>query len=116
MAQTEGGAPLDLAGLRRAGDRDRLLPGERPQTAYSDDADHWVRVYTDLIRFNREIMRSIAQRYSPGPPLNAAKPAPDMVLLRAHVRRLRWRLRFWQERLAVLNGSSKEATGLPVSQ
>ena len=87
----------DEANIRWAGDRSRLLPGERPQTHYSEDAEHWVRVYTDLLAFNLEMMDVIRSRQrevlsSDGP------EESDLELLKAHVRRLRWRLSFWERR------------------
>ena len=30
---------------------DRLLPGEPPDSRWREDADHWVVVYSELVRF-----------------------------------------------------------------
>jgi hypothetical protein len=100
-----GAAPLDrdTANLRWAGDRNRLLPGERPQTLYSEDAHHWVRVYTDLLAFNLEMMDLIDKRLVTAPAPDDAPERADLALLQAHVRRLRWRLGFWQRRRSQLN-------------
>ena len=91
----------DEANIRWAGDRSRLLPGERPQTLYAEDADHWVRVYTDLLAFNLDMMDAIGRRlvtaYSTDGPEES-----DLELLKAHVRRLLWRLSFWERRRAQL--------------
>jgi hypothetical protein len=91
----------DEANIRWAGDRSRLLPGERPQTPYFEDAAHWVRVYTDLLAFNLEMMDVIDRRL--GAVVSTDGPEEsDLELLKAHVRRLRWRLSFWQRRCAQL--------------
>ena len=57
----------DPANVKWAADHNRLLPGERPQTLYADDAQHWIQVYTDLLAFNLEMLEGIGRRS--GPPL-----------------------------------------------
>lgn len=84
----------DEANIRWAGDRSRLLPGERPPTPYSEDADHWVRVYTDLLAFNLEMMDVIGRRLVAVLSTDGPEES-DLELLKAHVRRLRWRLSLW---------------------
>jgi hypothetical protein len=98
----------DEANILWAGNRDRLLPGERPQTRYSDDAEHWVRVYTDLLAFNLEMMDVIERRLATVPSADGPERS-DCDLLRAHVRRLRWRLGFWQRRRAQLKPRTRVA-------
>lgn len=34
---------------------DGLLPGEIPDTGYPEDAEHWLAVYSELLRFATEI-------------------------------------------------------------
>ena len=105
----------DAASLRRAADHSRLLPGERPQTLYSDDAQHWIRVYTDLLAINLEMLdgsgrRAVASASNDGPERS------DFALLKAHIRRLRWRLRFWERRRALLaNAAERIAQGPAVT-
>jgi hypothetical protein len=91
----------DEANIRWAGDRSRLLPGERPQTPYLEDADHWVLVYTDLLAFNLEMMDVIGRRLVAVVSTDGPEES-DLELLKAHVHRLRWRLSFWQRRRAQL--------------
>lgn len=88
----------DAANVRWAGDRNRLLPGERPQTLYSEDAHHWVRVYTELLAFNVQLMDAIEKRLLAMPSPKGGPERSDLALLQAHVRRLRWRRGFWQRR------------------
>ena len=109
MSAEEGLAASDAATLSRAADHNRLLPGEHPQTLYADDAQHWIRVYTDLLAFNMEMLAGIGRRV----PTSASKDSPersDFDLLKAHVRRLRWRLRFWERRRAQLSPRAKSTS------
>src|SRR5438270_9424825 len=89
----------DAASVRWAGDRDRLMTGERPESPFPEDAIHWVRVYRDLLAFNSQVMEAISDRLA-----SAASPnspgQPDLELLQAHLGRLRWRLAFWEGRIA----------------
>jgi hypothetical protein len=98
----EGTSARDAVNVEWAADRKRLLPGERPDTAYLEDAAHWVSVYEDLLAFNDEMMKGISQRLTLVPAGQHGAEGPDLMLLQAHVSRLRWRLVFWQRRLAEL--------------
>ena len=96
----------DAASLRKAADHNRLLPGECPQTLYADDAQHWVQVYTDLLAFNLEMLEGIGRRVGPSAP-NDGPERSDFELIKAHVRRLRWRRRFWERRSAALSRATQ---------
>jgi len=111
----EGKRQRDAANLRWAADRNRLLPGERPQTLYSEDAEHWVRVYTDLLTFNLEMMDVIERRLAAMPTSEDGPERSDRDLLEAHMRRLRWRLNFWQRRRTELTPSPMVAGGPPTA-
>jgi hypothetical protein len=99
MRVEEGKQIGDAASVRWAGDRDRLMAGERPESPFREDAIHWVRVYRDLLAFNSQVMEAISERLP-----SAASPnspgQPDLELLQAHLDRLRWRLTFWEGRIA----------------
>jgi hypothetical protein len=109
----EGVRARDTANLRWAEDRDRLLPGERPNTLYSEDAEHWVHVYTDLLNFNLEMMDVLERRLAALPATQDGPERSDRNLLQAHVRRLRWRLNFWERRRAQLTPMPLVADGQP---
>lgn len=96
----------DPANVKWAADHNRLLPGERPQTLYADDAQHWIQVYTDLLAFNLEMLEGIGRRVGPSAP-NDGPERSDFELMKAHVRRLRWRLRFWERRSAALSRAAQ---------
>ncbi len=95
----------DAASVRWAGDRDRLMAGERPESPFREDAIHWVRVYRDLLAFNSQVMDAISERLPSGASNSSGQP--DLDLLQAHLDRLRWRLAFWEGRIA-----PSEARGL----
>jgi hypothetical protein len=44
---------------------DPLLPGEAPNTPYAEDCEHWIDVYSELIRFADTITGAdpLVQRY-----------------------------------------------------
>lgn len=54
----------DLPPDGRAGE-DPLLPGETPETVYAEDCEHWIAVYSELIRFADTIAgaKALAERY-----------------------------------------------------
>jgi len=54
-------SPEEEEAVRRAGDADRLLPNDNPQTNLAEDARHWRRVYRELLDF-KESLLSVADR------------------------------------------------------
>ena len=46
-------------------EEDPLLPGEAPDTPYAEDCEHWIDVYSELIRFADTIAvaEPLVQRY-----------------------------------------------------
>jgi hypothetical protein len=104
MHQEEGTDTRDAANVRWAADRSRLMVGERPESPFREDATHWVRVYRDLVAFNCEVMDAILERLQSLPSLDGSDQ-PDVKLLEAHLDRLRWRLRFWEDRVIGHDGS-----------
>ena len=90
----------DAASVRWAGDHDRLMAGERPESPLREDALHWVRVYRDLLAFNSQVMEALSERLPSGASNSSEHPDPDLDLLQAQLDRLRWRLAFWEGRIA----------------
>lgn len=88
-------------------DQDRLLDGEDPATVYADDAEHWRRVYGELVTFKRELVELTLQRIADVEPDAAAEIArTDLEVLRAEAERLGRRHAYWTRRCAELAGSS----------
>jgi hypothetical protein len=84
--------------IRNAGDPNRLLPDENPQTLQPEDARHWRNVYGELLRF-KEGLLSVADRGLAD--LEQELKVTDsstLALLRAQNNRLRHRLEFWERR------------------
>lgn len=84
--------------IRNAGDPNRLLPDENPQTLQPEDARHWRIVYGELLRF-KEGLLSVADRGLAD--LEQELKVTDtttLALLRAQNTRLRHRLEFWERR------------------
>ncbi|MDQ6710874.1 MAG: hypothetical protein M3Z11_10010 [Candidatus Dormibacteraeota bacterium] len=102
---TQAGNPVRMVWVS---DPNRLLPGEVLETVYLEDADHWVRVYEDLV--NWVVGASVT-----GPlPFDGPKDGqeqPDPELLRAHLDRLCERLRFWEDRVKELRAGSNKRQG-----
>jgi hypothetical protein len=88
-------------------DGDRLLDGENPETAFVDDARHWMQVYGELVRFKEDVMSSLHERLGAveKPEAVAEVADTDLETLRAERKRLRRRLEFWESRYTDLLGA-----------
>lgn len=88
-------------------DPDRLLHGEDPSSPHRDDAEHWVTVYEELLRYKSMLVRDTEKRM---PELTAAARVEvtetDYVIMRNERARFERRLAFWTERLEKLSGAS----------
>lgn len=84
---------------------DRLLDGEDPETLQIHDADHWIRVYQDLLAFKRQLLATANEIV---PDLaDAARDEvgkTDMLAMDAEARKFQRRLRYWTERHDELAG------------
>jgi hypothetical protein len=85
-----------------AADPDRLLPGEDPASPYPDDAQKWVEVYDELLRFKNRLLDVAEETLTDLQDKPARKEVveTDRIVLRAEVDRFHKRLSFWQHRLA----------------
>jgi hypothetical protein len=88
-----------------ATDRGRLLEGEDPETLQVHDADHWIRVYRDLLAFKRNLL-SRAREITPRMDQDAQQEVgkTDLVIMDAEAAKLAGRLDFWQRRREELAG------------
>lgn len=100
---TQAGKPVSAAW---ASNPNRLLPGEVPDTIFLEDADHWVRVYQDLVNW---VVRSTVTGPLPVELTQDGQNQPDPELLRAHLDRLCGRLRFWEVRVKELTAESNKS-------
>jgi hypothetical protein len=85
---------------------ERLLEGEDEDTAYLDDAVHWVKVYVELLDFKQSLLQ-VAELQVPAmhEAAGAEVRETDLKVLKAEAARFERRLDFWQARVAALKGS-----------
>jgi hypothetical protein len=90
--------PLDVAG--ELTDPDHRLPGERDSESSPllEDAEHWLRVYAELLAFKRTLLRTAEVHKERAPDEVAEEVGQDEVLLRSELERLERRHSFWQAR------------------
>jgi hypothetical protein len=82
---------------------ERLLPGEAADTPYPDDAQHWIKVYSELVAFKVDILSITEERmHGMDPDSGAEVAATDFKVLRAEEQRLKRRLAFWRARAVAL--------------
>jgi len=87
-----------LAG--RAVDPAELLDGEDPETLQLHDAQHWVRVYEELLTFKTALLKRaerMADDVSDSARTEIARS--DLPIMDAQARKLERRLTFWRGRL-----------------
>lgn len=84
--------------------QDALLPGEDPETDHPDDADHWLRVYTELMQTKAAMLVALSRRLAETRSEAARKELgdTDAAILQAEVERFQRRLDFWKQRRAAL--------------
>ena len=86
-------------------DPDRLLDGEDPETLQIHDADHWIRVYKDLLAFKRQLLAT-ANEIVPDLADAAREEVgkTDLIAMDSEARKFQRRLNYWTERRDELAG------------
>ncbi|MFN2451813.1 MAG: hypothetical protein ABR541_05625 [Candidatus Dormibacteria bacterium] len=87
-------------------DPDRLLHGEDPTSRHQDDAEHWISVYEELIRYKSMLVRDTEERM--GAMTEAVRieiTDTDYVIMRNERARFERRHAFWTERLEELRAT-----------
>jgi hypothetical protein len=81
-------------------DPDRLLPGEVLDSDLSEDATHWMNVYSELLDFKTELLDRVKERLKVMDEQVAREEIErtDAKVLRAELERFRKRLHFWETR------------------
>lgn len=97
----------EIAGAK-AGDPDRLLFGEDPETSSLDDAKHWVAVYEELMDFKANVVGVTEGKLAQMEQRAARREVveTDGPLLEAERQRLHKRLSFWRARVVELERGS----------
>ncbi len=84
-------------------DGEPLLPGENRGSRFIDDAQHWISVYNEFIRFKEGLLSTVeADRAGLSEELSAALSVSVVSQLTDQYASLQRRLSFWQNRLAEL--------------
>ena len=80
-------------------DPSHLLEGEDPETLQPHDAEHWVRVYSELLTFKQRLLRD-AQQLAAETSSDARDQiaGSDLPVLDAQATKLILRLEFWRRR------------------
>ena len=94
--------------VEKLGDKDRLIEGEDPRSTDPADAEHWVRVYGELLGFKDNLVGEAAATSAELTPSALPEAETDLTLLNAQRRRLEHRYRFWRRRLADLRSGGPE--------
>jgi hypothetical protein len=83
-----------------AADLDRLLPGEDSRSKNLDDVRHWVQVYTELVSFKHDLLRSTYEHLAEMQKQDARGEVrgTDELVLEAEAKRFERRLEFWEGR------------------
>jgi DNA-binding response OmpR family regulator len=80
-----------------------LIPGEIPQTTDPEDARQWVTIYRELVAFAERSLNRLRSEVRPGT-LDSGLNDADQRSMEMHVRRLRSRLDYWEQRFWELAG------------
>jgi hypothetical protein len=94
--------PEFQAALDRAGDVDRRLDGEDPDTVHLEDARHWETVYQELHAFKDGVLKSARERGAAVRKDGQDEVRSDLTILSTEATRLKARLEFWRRRRAEL--------------
>ena len=105
----EGRTPEEIeAAAQKAGDPDRLMKGEDPETSFLEDARHWRDVYQELLNFKHDLIELTENRVE-----DLSETAADEIvetdasILDAERHRLEHRYEFWQARCRALEASQE---------
>ncbi|MFN2466197.1 MAG: hypothetical protein ABR598_08045 [Candidatus Dormibacteria bacterium] len=89
----------EVVAAEKAGDEDRLMRGENPDTTYLEDAEHWAGVYRELLAFKLDLLEFTRDRIARmRPPASNELATTDLVILETEHDRLRSRFDFWENR------------------
>lgn len=91
----------DEADIRRAAiDPERLLPGEDPEHPQPGDAEHWVRVYTELLNTKRQLIGNLREMMERQPEaVRDELERADIRLLELQIERFETRLAVWRAKI-----------------
>lgn len=81
-----------------------LIPGEVPDSDDPEDARQWVTIYRELVAFAERTLNRLRTERGNGHGVAGLASDADQRWMETHLRRLRARLDFWEQRLWQLAG------------
>jgi hypothetical protein len=82
-----------------AGNPDRLMDGENPDSLQPADAEHWVSIYLELLAFKQKLLDHMYHDLMDmSGPANQEIRRIDVPIIEGEQLRYRKRIRFWQAR------------------
>ena len=91
-----------------SGEYETLLPGESVSMRTDDprDADHWVTVYSELVKFKENVLDMIGQQRDDVQAEGRLEVQHDDMIFRREYMRLQGRLNFWLSEKEKRSGAS----------
>jgi DNA-binding response OmpR family regulator len=87
------------------------LEGENIETAYWEDARHWLSIYADLIRFKLGLLERVQRELPKLQPVAQRAAAADVQIIEAQMHGYHERLDLWYRRVWELRGLWLEPEG-----
>jgi len=99
LEEAPGAPEPEVVAAQKAGDENRLMRGENPETTYLEDAEHWAGVYRELLAFKEDLLGFTKDRIERmKPPASNELATTDLVIMEAEYDRLKSRFDFWESR------------------
>ncbi len=87
------------------------LEGENLETAHWEDAQHWMAIYADLLRFKVGLLERVQQEIPKLHPIAQVAAAADIGIIERQMQGYQTRLDLWYQRLWDLEGLRLDAEG-----
>ena len=82
---------------------DRLLDGEDESSQHLDDAEHWVKVYMELLEFKRSVLATTEEHVGTmDADASSEVQKTDLKALHAEALRFERRLVYWRGRISAI--------------
>jgi hypothetical protein len=96
-------SPSDEEAALEQVEPDRLLDGEDESSQHLDDAEHWVKVYMELLEFKRSVLATTEEHIGTmDADASSEVQKTDLKALHAEELRFERRLVYWRGRISAL--------------
>ena len=96
-------SPSDEKAALEQVEPDRLLDGEDESSQHLDDAEHWVKVYMELLEFKRSVLATTEEHVGTmDADASSEVQRTDLKALHAEALRFERRLVYWRGRISAL--------------